>query len=883
MGNLKAALRCWPTLLVLSLVLPAAVPAAPAAEAEPKPISAAERAAVALARDYLLEGPEAWLDELAPSSPWPNRETARQEIELRAGPAEGARWRLATAADEGSAVFHLEFASGSEEVLRLRLVPEAGRFKIAGLDAGWEEREGAAARPFVPVEAPPSSAPAAPPASPTIPLAVPFAVVLASLLAAWIAFLQPARRLSFGLFAMLLLVAAGWLFWRSRPSSGDAGEGPLAAGNRGAPVAAVDAAQLELRRHLALGRAPFDAEVATALAGPSRLWVAGEALAAGRLDLAKTLLATADLPGAPTQQLLKARLAVRKGDGSGALAAYLELLRLWPFDERFLTEAIGVAYQFGFEKQTQELTAQLRTRHSRLPEALRLLALAKAIDGLPLAGAEALAKAIEAEPSRRSELIASSLEAYLIEGAPELEKKLALAAADEPIFACPSGSQPALEDRAGALATRVGTSLFFEIGSSRLEVPGGCSLAPPQATSLGGEAWLDRRDQALRQGAEALGRELSARGGQLLPAQRRPLAETLAALTKAQNFAAILKLTENLDRAALDALSDEARRAKVQALHRMDRRKEAFDLLLTMVGADFDQNRSDPGALFDFAELMVLEHQYELAIRLFAAADRRLPFPVSGDRRIQLTIEKKLIEKSLHLDRAPFRIYFAADRDPVYAGNIAKYLEKERQRLAAWVPLARQPRQIEVLLLDPRDFSESYGGSGIDLLGLYDGRIRVPLGRLRTLDEGAAALLTHELTHALIAEASGDRAPHWLHEGLAQMVEPGRRDAIAVAEMVARQRWLAFPIVEGALSGMATPGLAQRGYEEALWIAIYLQKAHGQKIFGKLLAEYRQGQGDEDQVFQKQLGMSRKTFDQRLLAWGRSRETPLWVTGPANL
>jgi len=55
--------------------------------------------------------------------------------------------------------------------------------------------------------------------------------------------------------------------------------------------------------------------------------------------------------------------------------------------------------------------------------------------------------------------------------------------------------------------------------------------------------------------------------------------------------------------------------------------------------------------------------------------------------------------------------------------------------------------------------------------GAYDGKIRV------SAEPGGAegrGVLTHELAHAFVRYASADRAPAWLHEGLAQWLE-GRR------------------------------------------------------------------------------------------------------------
>jgi hypothetical protein len=68
--------------------------------------------------------------------------------------------------------------------------------------------------------------------------------------------------------------------------------------------------------------------------------------------------------------------------------------------------------------------------------------------------------------------------------------------------------------------------------------------------------------------------------------------------------------------------------------------------------------------------------------------------------------------------------------------------------------------------------------------GLYDGKIRVPLGGLNRLHRRAQEVLTHELTHAVVHSKTRGNCPRWLHEGLAQIAEDrplprSQREAIA--------------------------------------------------------------------------------------------------------
>jgi tetratricopeptide (TPR) repeat protein len=58
--------------------------------------------------------------------------------------------------------------------------------------------------------------------------------------------------------------------------------------------------------------------------------------------------------------------------------------------------------------------------------------------------------------------------------------------------------------------------------------------------------------------------------------------------------------------------------------------------------------------------------------------------------------------------------------------------------------------------------------------GVFDGKIRVSVEPEQVVRSEFSSVLAHELAHALMRRASRDRAPGWLHEGVAQWLE-GRR------------------------------------------------------------------------------------------------------------
>ncbi|HKY32004.1 MAG TPA: tetratricopeptide repeat protein [Candidatus Polarisedimenticolia bacterium] len=66
--------------------------------------------------------------------------------------------------------------------------------------------------------------------------------------------------------------------------------------------------------------------------------------------------------------------------------------------------------------------------------------------------------------------------------------------------------------------------------------------------------------------------------------------------------------------------------------------------------------------------------------------------------------------------------------------------------------------------------------------GLFDGEIRLPVAGLATLNDAVRRVLVHELTHCFVSDRSGNRAPDWVQEGFAQVME-GRTGARHTASL----------------------------------------------------------------------------------------------------
>jgi len=135
--------------------------------------------------------------------------------------------------------------------------------------------------------------------------------------------------------------------------------------------------------------------------------------------------------------------------------------------------------------------------------------------------------------------------------------------------------------------------------------------------------------------------------------------------------------------------------------------------------------------------------------------------------------------------------------------------------------------------------------------GEYDGRIRVPVAGALDHPELFERVLTHELTHAIVANIAPHGVPVWLNEGLAQHFEDANPDA-ARRRMKALGRWIPLAYLERSfmrLSGYEV----QAAYDESLLAVNVILERPG-FIWTKLLHELEQSRSFEDTF--KQFGWS---------------------------
>jgi tetratricopeptide (TPR) repeat protein len=154
--------------------------------------------------------------------------------------------------------------------------------------------------------------------------------------------------------------------------------------------------------------------------------------------------------------------------------------------------------------------------------------------------------------------------------------------------------------------------------------------------------------------------------------------------------------------------------------------------------------------------------------------------------------------------------------------------------------------------------------------GLFDGKIRVSVEPRERAESPLAGVLAHELAHAMIRQSSHDRAPAWLHEGLAQWWEGKRLPRREIRSALGSHAAASLEALDAAFRGVLDRSSAQASYAQALSIVEYVMAARGSGALACLLARLRDG-ADFPEALEAETGWT----DARLLAeWRRWAGVP---------
>lgn len=179
-------------------------------------------------------------------------------------------------------------------------------------------------------------------------------------------------------------------------------------------------------------------------------------------------------------------------------------------------------------------------------------------------------------------------------------------------------------------------------------------------------------------------------------------------------------------------------------------------------------------------------------------------------------------------------------RTPRLESSILRALDSMYDEMASAFNLL--PRQPIVVLLYSNETFHELTGMPPWVHGVYDGKIRLPVQGLVSLDARLEQVLRHELVHAFVFYKSRGRAPRWLQEGLAQWYA-GQRPWVSretFRPLFEPRDGAALARIEAAFRGAA--GQVMGAYMASWWVVATLEQQYGSADMESFLEALARGE-----------------------------------------
>ena len=238
------------------------------------------------------------------------------------------------------------------------------------------------------------------------------------------------------------------------------------------------------------------------------------------------------------------------------------------------------------------------------------------------------------------------------------------------------------------------------------------------------------------------------------------------------------------------------------------------------------------------------EGDVELALTTYENALQYAPGDLALSRELEEWRRETNVHRSFDERRYDqFRVLFEGHAEQSVARQASEVFNKEFFRIANTLGEYPPSTIVAVLYTEQqfRDLTRAPAWAG----GQYDGRIRIPVAGAAQQPELFERVLTHELTHAIVAGIAPSGVPAWLNEGLAQYFD-GTDVTAAERRMKALGRWIPLKRLGGSF-GRLSAADAQVAYDESL-LAVNVIAERPAFGWTRLLHQLSDGQSFDDVI-----------------------------------
>ncbi len=222
-----------------------------------------------------------------------------------------------------------------------------------------------------------------------------------------------------------------------------------------------------------------------------------------------------------------------------------------------------------------------------------------------------------------------------------------------------------------------------------------------------------------------------------------------------------------------------------------------------------------------------------------AVAEWKRALALRPDAEVQAALDKAQRDKAAEEnfkenESSHFTLRYTGAAEPALAREVLRALEVHFTAIKSELNFT-PPEPIGVILYTQETFADITRAPGW-VGALNDGRIRVPVQGLSSVNSELSRVLKHELTHSFIQQKTHGRCPVWLQEGLAQWMEGQRsgENAAALVQIFDEKRAAPLAALEGSWMRLP-PEAAGYTYAWALANVEYIVQTAGMSDVSRIL------------------------------------------------
>ncbi|MBI4639673.1 MAG: tetratricopeptide repeat protein [Candidatus Tectomicrobia bacterium] len=234
-------------------------------------------------------------------------------------------------------------------------------------------------------------------------------------------------------------------------------------------------------------------------------------------------------------------------------------------------------------------------------------------------------------------------------------------------------------------------------------------------------------------------------------------------------------------------------------------------------------------------EVLYREGRLDDAIEEFKKALEINPSDQGLQAYLKKVVKEEKVERYFQQDLSiHFKIQYDGNRRENIGSIVARIAENAYDRIG--YDLGYYPKADRIIILYSREEFRDVTRAPSWSAGIYDGKIRIPIGGLSENTPLLEKIIFHEYTHSVIHAITQGNCPVWLNEGLAQYAEKVRheeRDPL-LSQAVQSKQLIPLPYLQGSFLNFKRE-MANLAYAQSFSLVKYVIDAYGMHQIRKIL------------------------------------------------